>query len=417
MKFQSQIRSICRAVLLAPVALLLLFHSPVSACTTAVISGKCTPDGRPILFKHRDSDSLANKVVYFNDGKFDYLGLINSGDAEWSQVWTGVNSAGFAIMNSASYNLNQTDTVRIKDQEGFLMKKALMDCATVDDFEKLLQSLDRPMGVEANFGVIDASGGAAYFETSNFDYIKYDVNDPRIAPFGYMIRTNYSFSRNPDAGHGYIRYETAHDLFMNAYASGNLTVDFLFRDVSRCLQQSLTETDLYELMPRSDREEVFVPFRDFIVRNYSTASVAVQGVKPGDNPDNSTFWCMLGLPIASVAVPLWLAGGQDLAQVVTAPANQNAPLSDFAMTLRDRCFPIKRGSGRNYLNLSAVINSEHTGIIQKLMPLESEIMNEARKKETEWRRKGFNQAEVQKFYRWLDVRIINSYRQMFGIGT
>ena len=55
---------------------------------------------------------------------------------------------------------------------------------------------------EANFGVIDAQGGAAYYETTNFSFTKIDANDPVVAPFGYLIRTNYSFTGTADDGYG-----------------------------------------------------------------------------------------------------------------------------------------------------------------------------------------------------------------------
>ena len=32
------------------------------ACTSAIISGRLTPDGRPQLRKHRDTDELNNRV-------------------------------------------------------------------------------------------------------------------------------------------------------------------------------------------------------------------------------------------------------------------------------------------------------------------------------------------------------------------
>ena len=52
------------------------------------------------------------------------------------------------------------------------MKKALQTCATIDEFEQMLKELPQPIRLEANFGVIDAQGGAAYFELSNFKYVK-----------------------------------------------------------------------------------------------------------------------------------------------------------------------------------------------------------------------------------------------------
>ncbi|MCK4701044.1 MAG: hypothetical protein KAT38_11940, partial [Bacteroidales bacterium] len=90
-----------KKIILIFVGLVLAINFPGNACTTAVISGKYTPDGRPLLWKHRDTGFLNNKIVHFNDGKYSYTGLVNSGDHENKSIWIGFNSEGFAIMNSA----------------------------------------------------------------------------------------------------------------------------------------------------------------------------------------------------------------------------------------------------------------------------------------------------------------------------
>jgi len=169
--------------------MILVAFTAARCCTTAVISGRGTPDGRPLLYKHRDTGTLENVMVYDESGRYSFIGLANAGDR--SQIWAGSNSSGFAIMNSASYNLN-ADTSSFRDQEGEVMKLALQSCASLEDFETLLTSMTRPLPVEANFGVIDARGGAAYYETGNDGYTKIDANDPVTAPHGYIIRTNYS---------------------------------------------------------------------------------------------------------------------------------------------------------------------------------------------------------------------------------
>lgn len=155
------------------IGILLIFSSLLAeACTAVIVSGKATPDGRPILWKHRDTDQFQNAIRYFADGKYTSIGLIDSDDPEGKMVWAGYNSAGFAIINTASYNLISKDTVKLKDQEGVVMREALKVCATVEDFEKFLSNRLKPLGVEANFGVIDAKGGAAWFETDNYHFKK-----------------------------------------------------------------------------------------------------------------------------------------------------------------------------------------------------------------------------------------------------
>ena len=76
----------------------------VWSCTTFLMSGKYTPDGRPLLYKNRDTGTLDNALAYFTDGKYDYIGLVDSKESWKREVWGGFNSAGFAIMNSAAYH-------------------------------------------------------------------------------------------------------------------------------------------------------------------------------------------------------------------------------------------------------------------------------------------------------------------------
>jgi len=141
------------------------------ACTSAIVAASATADGRPILWKHRDT-SASNNFLYRVEqpGKIGFVGLFNGADElNLDEAWMGMNDAGFAIMNTVAYNLpaNEPDWI---DREGVVMSMALASCRTVDDFERLLKQLPRPMGVRTNFGVIDAEGNGAYFETDDYNY-------------------------------------------------------------------------------------------------------------------------------------------------------------------------------------------------------------------------------------------------------
>jgi hypothetical protein len=125
-----------------------LYLQQLPACTTAIISGRFTPDGRPLLWKNRDTDDLDNKLMYFTDGRYDYIGLVNSKDSTGKEVWTGMNTAGFAIMNSASYNLNSAEDADAAVNEGKVMRQALQQCATVDDFENFLKNYRNRMDLK-----------------------------------------------------------------------------------------------------------------------------------------------------------------------------------------------------------------------------------------------------------------------------
>jgi hypothetical protein len=330
------------------IILVLFSIQTIFPCTTAIVSGKYTKSGRPLLLKHRDSGFEQNILMYFDDGKYAFTGLVNSEDIEGKDVWGGVNSEGFAIINSASYNLKpNNDTTILVDREGIVMKLALQECASVKDFENLLLSMEKPRGVEANFGVIDANGEAAYFETNNFTYNK-------IAPFGYVIRTNYSFVTDKNDGYGYIRYNTANELFYEASLENNLSVEFIIQDVSRSLKHSLLNIDLKENIQFSENENKLISFQDFIPRRNSCATILIEGVKPGEEPELATFWNILGFQLTSVAIPVWVKSEEVLPNILVADSSGNAPLCVKALELKNELFPVKLGNGSRYINISKI---------------------------------------------------------------
>lgn len=378
------------------------------ACTTAIISGKGTIDGRPLLYKHRDTSALQNKLMAFSDGKYHYIGIVNSTDKTGKELWGGYNSTGFAIMNSASYNLNEKE-VGPEEREGIVIKMALQQCATLADFEKMLETLPKPLYVNANFGVIDAQGGAAYYETGDYTFKKYDANDPSIAPMGYIIRTNYSFSGDRARDKGLSRYQAAEPLFYNASLSVSLSYRFLLQDVSRHLTHGLTGTNLYDMMPQDTSKTIFAAFRDYIPR-YSTSSViVVQGVKKTEPASLTTMWTILGSPLTTVAVPAWLNKDNLYPSTMLADETGNAKLCDWSLQLKKQLFPIDRGEGNDYINLAALITADGNGILQKIKPIENQILNKSDSLLNHWRKDGYNAAELKEFYKWVDNLIQQYY--------
>ena len=119
------------------------------ACTSAVVSGRVTPDGRPLLWKHRDASDLNNRIVRFDavKGQFSFVGVVNGTDTLAREVWTGYNSEGFAVMNTASYNL-KNDTciytfnvlITMKYKETNLLNQNLIDEKDIISIE--IKSLD-----------------------------------------------------------------------------------------------------------------------------------------------------------------------------------------------------------------------------------------------------------------------------------
>jgi hypothetical protein len=402
---------------LLSVIVLALMVSDVMACTTFIISGKHTPDGRPLLYKHRDTGTLDNALAFFTDGKYTYIGLVDS-NKDWNkQLWGGYNSAGFAIMNTAAYNNNVGDTTKMLDQEGVVMKLALQRCASVAEFELLLTELPKPLGVDANFGVIDAFGGAAYYETGQYGFKKIDANDPAIAPFGVVIRTNHSFTGNPAVGSGYIRYATASEALNLVVASRNFDPQYLINSISRNLNHSLTRDNFRENLPENRRTPDFRFFEDFIPRNSSASAILVVGVRENEDVSNTMMWSVVGFPLTTVAVPVWLSAGKDIPSILTAKQNLHSPLCDAGMRLKESCFPVTRGSGKKYINLSVLLNKEKDGIMQLLEQVENEIFSKTEELMAAMS-KGKPQADkIQAHYKWLDSYIATSYKTLFDIDV
>jgi hypothetical protein len=300
-------------------------------CTIVVLSGKATADGRPLLWKNRDSGYINNELAYFHDGRYPYITVINAGDS--LNAWMGVNETGFAVLNALSYNLADSTSGGITN--GQLMKLALQTCATVDDFEKLLlQTAAAGRENPANLAVIDAVGGAAIFEVGSHYHWRFDALGADGAGAGYLVRANFSLSADT-TGVGTWRFRRASKL-MGQMPRGSVRRADLFR-ISRDLCSAYC--DPYPLPftgtpPGFPDAPGFVDTRETIQRTSTVSSGLIQGVRPGENPRLSTFFVALGKPAVTPFVPAWVAGG-DTPPELDGP--YTAPFCDLARARALEC--------------------------------------------------------------------------------
>ena len=296
------------------VACALIFISlKAFCCTSVIISGGVRSDGRPVMLKHRDTGELNNRMELFQGTEYSFIGLVNS-PSRGGEVWSGVNSAGFCIMNTATYDLKDDDLPASEmDKEGIVMYKALGICTTLQDFENMLDSLPKPWGVEANFGIIDALGEAAYYEVNNHSWKKYVVADQ---PGGYMVVTNFTRSGRVEDRKGVDRFEKASAIMSSADVS---TIDhrFLFNSVSRSGKP--------------------------IMRDITSASVVFEGVAPGEPAGNTVMWTLLGSPTNTVYVPLKVFESDHIPWFMKkSRGSDNAALCDAALASKE-VFGFERG--------------------------------------------------------------------------
>ncbi len=388
-------------------SLILFFSIPNNACTTAVISGKYTANGRPVIWKLRDTEKYENTVRYFTDGKYAYVALFNAEDSEGKEVWGGVNITGFAIMNSASFNLNDNDNSKIKDREGIVMKLALQYCKNLQDFENLLDTLSRPMGLAAHFGVIDAEGGAAFYETDNRKFVKFDANDPKTAPQGYILRTNYAFTGKKGVGYGYIRMQTAEEIFAEAAKKGKLTPRTVIQDFSRCLKHPVLKKDFREIYEKEPEGDYYVNSGDFITRHGSSSALIIEGRNSNEPEVLPVMWTMVGYPNTCMVLPVF--PGYSPPKVLQPDASGKSELNTLAMKLKKECYPIETASGYKYLHISKLISGNKKGYIQQLEHAENEVFNKLKIFQRKHKLKKPEAQEVALFYDFLDQYVHDIY--------
>lgn len=315
----------------------------LSACTTAVISGKVTEDGRPILWKNRDTSNSSNEVIFLDDADtLRVMAVVNAGSRK--SIWMGCNEAGFCIENSISRDLSG-DKDDTGAENGRFMKRALQTCRTVADFEVLLEITNQPgRKTISNYGVIDATGGAAIFETGNRSFTKFDANDPEVAPQGFLARSNFAttahnFSSMPapeevmktdiySAG----RYARACRLLRVGPDSPAIGLPYMLRSVTRDLADATGQAipgsvnDPTGLLPET------IETSATISRKTTVSAAVFHGVRSNESPLATTMWVMLGDPKFTIAVPCWLT---EHAPADALQGSTGGPLGEVARSLRD----------------------------------------------------------------------------------
>jgi hypothetical protein len=339
-------------------------------CTTAVIRPEASVSGRALLWKNRDTDVLSNKVIYVAEQPHSYIALVNNLETSGRMVYAGLNSRGLAIMNSVAYNLSQKED-EMKDLEGQIMADALRTCGTVDDFQQyIIKNLGASLGSLANFGVIDRLGNAVIFEVHNHGYQRIDAAG---AAERYLINTNYSRSGEKDKGYGFLRFDRASRLFKESPDSG-ISPGFILRNVARDLGHSLLRhPTLEELESIPGSPPLWIYSRDCINRPSTSAVVVVEGKKPGPEQSLATFWVILGEPVTSIAVPLWVEAGE-VPEVLWQ--GTDAPICSQAFRIKKMIRQTGRPEWENYMMVNRLINRERTGFLRLILKTEGEILKE-----------------------------------------
>lgn len=411
---------------------LLITDTMVSfACTSVIASGKVTPDGRPLMWKNRDAGKRGNVMTYVaadkTRGTYAYSAIIDEESKSIKSIWAGTNEVGFSIMNTMSYNVNRDTTEHGgKYNNGGFMRYAIERCATVDDFEKLLQKTIKELetrkggtGLATNFGVMDAKGNVAYFEAGHHEYHKYDVNDPKVAPDGYLVRSNFSYNGLPvKAGKGQLRYEQADLKMKKAIAENDVTPEFFLKHLCRSYANPLMKIDFLGDTPKF---EGWAYDTDFITRKTTLSSTVIKGIKKGENPDLITMWTIISYPGTTVAMPVWVKGGMEgIPAMIRANDRVHAPLADWGYELKMKAYSWdideNPDNAKKYFNFGLLCNAYGTGYLQKVFNLEDEILPPYRASLEKWYKAGkVDVNEIMSLNKVADARVEEFYKANFDL--
>jgi len=339
-------------------------------CTSAVLAPVATESGAPMLWKNRDTNTLSNRVVFVAEQPFAYLALVNGDDPSGRRAFAGLNSEGFAIMNTVAYNLPDVPG-EAKDLEGTIMADALRTCRTVEDFAAYLEANQGDhLGSLANFGVIDGKGGAAIFEAHNHGFTRLDVVGEAA---GYLVNTNFARTGDEGEGAGYLRFERATQLF-GELAGAKVPFETILTHFSRDIGNVLVRRPTWEAMQTVAPEEpVWISTRDSINRYNTSATVVIEGSRPGVAGSVATMWVIPGEPLCAVAVPLWVEAGASPA--VLSEGEPDAPMWAESLRIKRIVRPFKEGHKDEYLNLMPLENRDG-GFRGSLDVVEAEVLRQ-----------------------------------------
>ncbi|MFC2094702.1 carcinine hydrolase/isopenicillin-N N-acyltransferase family protein, partial [Bacteroidota bacterium] len=319
---------------------------------------------RPLLWKIRDNSELpSNEVIFDTTCRYKFIAVVNNGD---TSVWMGVNAKGLAIVNSTAKDLPKTDQ---GFSNGTLMRYALGYCSTVSEFEDLLiETNDIGRKTRANFGLIDSTGAAVVFEVSGKDYWKFDANNLRQAPNGYLIRTNFSFTGKGNTG--IERFRRTESLIKDLHRRNNLNYESIIKHHLRDFSDAQSDPLTIPFMNRwgANRPFGYIYSNYSVCRNISVSASIFRGVFPSEPANHTTMWTALGQPAGTIALPYWPVGETP----ALARGSELAPLNQVADDIKAYLFDDV--TDKNYLDTYKLKDDLGYGIWNMLLNLEDSIV-------------------------------------------
>lgn len=264
------------------VLVLLLMPIQVYACTVGSAHGSVTVDGRPMMWKMRDTSNARQQLIHSAGSPYDYIGVRSEGGS----VFMGLSEAGIGSGN-ATVTGGSNSSVQLY---------ILRNCDTMAQIREYLNGT----GAGGNFPFIDANENASVFEVDHDNpTLEYDTMDPDREPqglLGLVVRAN-EFHNHPDG--------TDVNIVGGRYESGTYNIKGL-ADACELSVQTITQGNSE---PNQGFEYArYGPGRTLymICRSTNRSFIAVHGVLPNEDPALATMWFISGNANYGIAVPTWV---------------------------------------------------------------------------------------------------------------
>lgn len=306
----------------------------LSACTSVIVSGRVTSDGKPLMLKNRDQKDFDNILVGMKGEKYSFVGVRDHTMKVPKSVVGGTNEAGLSIMSTSIKNTEKAND-RKWGASGKLIAMGLGSCSTVEEFEELLNKLEKP-DYKSSFGVIDARGGAAYFQCNKGKWYKLDVNDPSVAPDGWKVVSNYSdigsFDKFSRLG-GFARREEG-EYVMRTLNLSSLTPWSLLDAFCRTwynVRMGVNFSRDYDTLVKKGWFNGTAYDSDFIARHSTVSTMVFQGA------EKPVMWTVLGNPACGVMIPVPVLDAEYLpSYMLPAASDGKSALCSLCVGVKDR---------------------------------------------------------------------------------
>lgn len=314
-----------------------IFSFKAAACTAVVVSGKHNVSGRALMIKVRDSDKVTD-MKQFNGPKYAFFGQTANLDTPHEKikgVVSGSNTAGLCVASLTPGKGFPLDTLKNKVSGGKLNFRALGTCANLAEFEAMVDEMLKSKYIVAHIAALDAGGHAAMYEIIGDRYVKYDADDPKVAPDGFRVMTNFTFAGDSALGHGQVRYDSTVEVMKSLprTADGKFDLDpvSLMDAVTRTFNH--TANKLHSLAELEGKK--YYKGEDFVTRNRTNTIVTFESALPGEDASKVSMWVNIASPITTPAIPLIVNSGF-IPEYMTGAPGTPATLVAASMMIRDK---------------------------------------------------------------------------------